>query len=62
MEKVADWHQWSQKGILTFNTLLFPMFQGAIFLNQSSYKRKTLNIYCKNLKNNSREETWVTKI
>ena len=31
MEKVVDWHQWSQKGILMFNTLLFPMFQGAIF-------------------------------
>ena len=30
-EKVADWHQWRQKGILMFNTLLFPMFQGSIF-------------------------------
>ena len=30
-EKVADWYQWRQKGILMFNTLLFPMFQGFIF-------------------------------
>ena len=44
MEKVAYWHQWSQ-------------IQGSIFQNQSSYKRKTLNIYCKNLKNNGRKET-----
>ena len=29
---------------------------------QSNYKRKTLNIYCKNLNNNDREETWETKI
>ena len=30
-ERVANWHQWRQKGILMFNTLLFPMFQGFIF-------------------------------
>ena len=30
-KKVADWHQWRQKGILMFNTFLFSMFQGLIF-------------------------------
>ena len=29
---------------------------------QSNYKRKTLNIHCKNLNNNGREEAWERKI